>query len=137
MNGIVKSYHDLKVWQLSRQLVKDVYTLTANFPREEMYGLISQMRRAAVSIPSNIAEGHSRRGIGDYISFVSIAIGSLAELETQIILSQDLGFADTTKTQNLLEQLSELQRMIYGLRQSLEERRVKFNKKSLTLVPSA
>ena len=88
----VLNYRDLEVWRNSRKLVKDVYELTERFPQKEIYSLTSQLRRAAVSIPSNIAEGHSRSSTKDYIQFVSIAIGSLAELDTQLLLAEDLGY---------------------------------------------
>lgn len=86
----IKSYKDLLVWQKSIVLVKEVYQRTGKFPASETYGLSSQMRRAAISIPSNIAEGYKRRNLGEYIQFLSIAGASAAELETQIIISKEL-----------------------------------------------
>src|SRR2546423_585737 len=86
----VESYKELIVWQKSIKLAKEDYLFTAKFPRHEMYGLTSQMRRAAVAIPSNIAEGQSRKNLKEYIQFLNIAYGSAAELETQVILSKDL-----------------------------------------------
>ena len=85
-----QSYKELIVWQKSIQLVKSVYRLTEQFPKSELYGLSSQMRRAAVSIPSNIAEGYKRKGRAEFLQFLSIAEGSSAELETQIIISKEL-----------------------------------------------
>ena len=101
----IQSYKDLIVWQKSIQLVKDVYILTAAFPQSEIYGITSQMRRAAVSIPSNIAEGYGRRSTKDYLRFYLIAYGSALELETQLIISKELGFAtnkNLTVTNTLL-----------------------------------
>lgn len=86
----IRSYKDLKVWQRSIELVKAVYELTSDFPKEEQFGLISQMRRAAVAIPSNIAEGYKRRSLGDYLRFFRISDGSAAELETQVLVSRQL-----------------------------------------------
>jgi len=86
----VESYKQLTVWQRSIELVKEVYKTTDLFPRSELYGIVSQMRRSAVSIPSNIAEGYKRHGLGEYIRFLCIADASAAELETQVIISSDL-----------------------------------------------
>lgn len=91
----IKSYQDLTVWQKSMELVAWIYELTQHFPKEEMYGLVSQMRRSAISIPSNIAEGYSRRHRQEYIQFVRIAFGSGAELETQLIIAKKLGYTST------------------------------------------
>ncbi len=90
----VLSYRDLVVWQEGMQLAKMVYQHTNTFPKQEIYGLVSQLRRCSVSIPSNIAEGHARTSTLDYLRHISIAMGSLAELETQVILSQELGYVD-------------------------------------------
>ena len=89
----VESYRDLIVWQEGVSLALAVYRLTSAFPNEERFGLISQMRRCAVSVPSNIAEGHARLSTREYLRYVSIALGSLAELETQLHLSRELGYA--------------------------------------------
>jgi four helix bundle protein len=86
------NYHELKIWQESRNLVKNIYTLTAHFPKEEIYGLTSQIRRSVVSIPSNIAEGTGRNSDKEFQRFLDYAIGSLFELETQITLANDLNF---------------------------------------------
>ena len=118
----IRNYKDLEVWQKGRLLVKQVYVLTHYFPKEEQYGLSSQLRRAAVSIPSNIAEGHSRSGTKDFIQFISIAIGSLAEVETQIILAEDLEFVSNVQTISLYKMIDELQRMLHGLRSALKEK---------------
>ena len=88
----IKGHRDLLIWQEAMNLAKDVYARTGSFPREEMYGLTSQMRRAAVSVPSNIAEGAGRSSDKEFRQFLMIARGSLSELETQVILAQELGF---------------------------------------------
>ena len=122
MSGPIRNYHDLEVWKKARILVKIIYKLTSLFPREELYGLTSQLRRAAVSIPSNIAEGHSRSGTKDYIQFVSMAIGSLAEVETQVLLALDLGFCHADDIADIIEQICVLQRMLHALRNSLKSK---------------
>lgn len=117
---IVYSFKDLEVWKKSRELVKIIYQITAKFPKEELFSPTSQMRRSAISIPSNIAEGHSRHSTRDYINFISISIGSSNELETQIILSQDLGFIMEHDALALLEKIDHLQKMLHKLRNSLK-----------------
>ena len=116
----IRNYRDLEVWQKSRVLVKQVYQLTHCFPKEEIYGLTSQLRRAIVSVPSNIAEGHSRSGTKNFIQFVSIAIGSLAEAETQIILSEDLEYVKPPQTELIIKNIHEMQRMLHALRTALK-----------------
>jgi len=116
----IKTYRDLAVWNKGRELVKTVYLLTRQFPKEELYGLTSQLKRAVISVPSNIAEGHSRSGTKDFIHFISIAIGSLAEVETQILLSLDLGFTKEIDIKEIISQIHELQRMLHALRTSLK-----------------
>ena len=91
MEHTVKSYRDLIAWQKARELVKEEYLLTANFPVGERFGLVSQMDRAVVSVPSNIAEGYGRATTQDYLHFLRIARGSACELETQLVLAEDLG----------------------------------------------
>ncbi len=117
----VYSYKDLKVWQKSREIVKNIYDISGTFPKEEMYGLTSQIRRAAISLPSNIAEGNARQSRKEYKNFISIAKGSLAELETQLILSVDLGYVTEEKLSNIFSKINELERMLYSLRKSLED----------------
>lgn len=120
--AVFKGYKDLKVWQKAMQLAKQVYLFTASFPANEQYGLTSQLKRAVVSVPSNIAEGASRKSTKDYIRFLNIAYGSLAEIETQIILSQELGFTKQESVDALLPAIDEIQKMLSGLRSSLEEK---------------
>ena len=117
-----RSYRDLEVWQLAMALAKQVYEVTGTFPSDERFGLINQMRRAAVSIPSNVAEGHARSSTAEFQRFITIAMGSVAELEAQILLSQDLGFLDSAQQQQLMRQLDQIGKMLRGLYRSLERR---------------
>ena len=112
-------YSDLVVWQKSMDLVAKIYKVTVTFPSEERFGLSSQIRRAAVSIPSNIAEGHGRKSTGAYINHLSIAHGSLMELETQIQIALRLDFIVATDGSTLLEQTDEIGKMLNGLKKSL------------------
>ena len=118
-----KSYKDLLVWQKGIVLVKEIYELTRDFPADEKFGLVSQMRRAAVSIPSNIAEGQARHTTGEFIQFVSHAEGSLAELETQVIISLELKYCTESKARTALDMLMELRKMLNALRRTLVTRR--------------
>jgi len=117
----LKSYKELIVWQKSIQLVKEVFVLTNIFPKSERYGIVSQIRRAAVSIPSNIAEGYGRKSTKEYLQFYSIAYGSALELETQIIIGKELNFAkkeEFIKVDQLLEEvLKMLNKMISNMKQ--------------------
>jgi four helix bundle protein len=117
-----QSYKDLVVWQKGIALAKIVYRLTQNFPPEEKFGLVAQMRRSAVSIPSNIAEGQARRTTGEFIQFISNAEGSVAELDTQLILSMELGFCDSSNAAAAFELVDELRRMLNVLRRKLSTR---------------
>jgi four helix bundle protein len=108
-------YRDLKVWQAGMRLAKRVYELSSTFPNDERFGLTSQMRRAAVSVPSNIAEGHARNTNSEMIRFCGISLGSLAEIETQLLLAADLGFADAREVDDLLTLTEEIGRMLHGL----------------------
>lgn len=114
----MKSHKDLLVWRKSVDMVVRIYAETGNWPREELYGLTSQIRRAAVSIPSNIAEGAGRRGQKEFSRFLSIAMGSLAEVETQMVIAERLGFARNAT--DLDESLQEIRRTLVGLSKSLE-----------------
>jgi len=117
-----RSYKDLVVWQKGIALAKLIYQLTSKFPTEEKFGLVAQMRRAAVSIPSNIAEGQARHKTGEFIQFISHAEGSLAELYTQLILSIELRFARAEGSDAAFELISELRRMLNVLRRKLAAR---------------
>lgn len=101
-------------------LVLEVYRVTTTFPSSELYGLVSQMRRAAVSIPSNIAEGAARRTQGEYKQFAHIALGSLSELETQLILTERLGYGSHDQVNSLLNHLDDIRRLLCGLIRHLE-----------------
>ena len=116
----VRRHHDLKVWQASIQLVKEIYVVTSAFPKEETYGLVSQMRRAAISIPSNIAERAARGGTKEFIHFLGVARGSLSELETQLCISRELGYV--TNAEDVDVRIEEIFRMLAGLIASLIER---------------
>lgn len=111
----VQSYSELIVWQKAMNLVEDIYRLTKKFPREEIYSLTDQIRRAAVSIPSCIAEGHDRFHSGQYSYFLSMAQGSRAELETQIILADRLGYIENIEKDVILDKCQEISKMLYGL----------------------
>ena len=109
MEERMKTHKDLDIWGKGLDLVTDIYKLTKNFPKEEIYGLSSQMQRAAVSYPSNIAEGAARNSKPDYIRFIYIALSSLSELETQVIISKNLGY--TSDNEKLLNEIEILRKM--------------------------
>ncbi|MCB1077084.1 MAG: four helix bundle protein [Verrucomicrobiae bacterium] len=111
----VRSYRDLLVWNMGMDLAVELYGLTQSFPADEKFGLTAQVRKAAVSVPSNIAEGHARGFTGDYVRFLRIGKGSLAEMETQIMLAERLDYIDGDRTQPFLERTNELGRMLNGL----------------------
>lgn len=111
----MKTHKDLDVWRESIDLVASIYKITSSFPKEELYGLISQIRRSAVSIPSNIAEGAARQTDKEFRQFLYIALGSGAELETQLIISEMLGYATEEITQELIAKINSISRMIQGL----------------------
>lgn len=108
----LKSYKELIVWKKSMKLVKEVFLITGTFPKSEMYGLSSQMRKCAISIPSNIAEGSGRKSIKEYAHFYSIAFGSALELETQAIIARELGFANGNSFSTMDVLLDEVLRML-------------------------
>ena len=119
---MLRSYKDLKVWQKSYQLCLDIYKLTKGFPREERYNLTSQIRRAAVSVPSNIAEGYGRKTTPEYIRSLYIAYGSNCELETQILLAGDLDYITSEQLKKVQEAIGESERMLKALIKSLESK---------------
>jgi four helix bundle protein len=119
----IKSYRDLEVWKRSRGLVKNIYTITACLPGNEKYGLISQMRSAAISIPGNIAEGYGRIHAGDYIHHLSMARGSLYELETYVILVVDLKSFTKDEMTPLWKEVDEINRMLSKLILVLKNKR--------------
>ncbi len=114
-NPMIESHKNLIVWQKSMDLVESVYGITEKFPSKEQFGLISQMRRAAVSIPSNIAEGYGRHASGSYIQFLSIARGSLLELETQIELSIRLKYFNECESEKIFSDIIEISKMLTSL----------------------
>jgi four helix bundle protein len=114
-----KGFRDLEVWRLGMKIVADVYQATRTFPKEELYGLVSQMRRAAVSVPSNVAEGFNRYHNKEYRQFVYVALGSCGELETQIELAARLGLIATAQCEALLEDIDHESRMLRNLAKKL------------------
>jgi len=118
----VRSYRDLRVWQQAMDLAEATYRATEQFPEDERYGLVTQLRRATVSVASNIAEGHAR-STGDYLRHLLISNGSLTEIETQLLLSARLGFLSAELADSLLQTCDQVGRMLGGLRKSLRARR--------------
>jgi four helix bundle protein len=113
------TYRDLDAWKQGMELVEDTYKTSVSFPKSELYGLTSQLRRAAISIPANLAEGHSRRTTKAYLNHVSVAIGPQAELETHIELSRRLGFLTPDDSARLATAASSVGRLLYGLHRAL------------------
>src|ERR1043166_4315866 len=122
MNQKPQSYRDLVVWQKGIELAKLLYPLTARLPADEKFGLMSQIRRAAVSVPSNIAEGQARHTTGEFIQFISHAEGSVAEMDTQLILSIALKFCSSATADAAFAQIDEIRRMLNALRRKLAAR---------------
>ena len=120
----IKSYRDLEVWQKAVDLVVACYEITKEFPKNETYGLTSQLQRAAASIPTNIAEGQARQYAKEFIQYLSISYGSIDELETLMQIAEKLNYLNTEQLTRLLDRTATLGRMINGLRKSLEKRRV-------------
>src|ERR1017187_1625835 len=117
---MIQSFRDLQVWQKSMQLAVAVYGLTRGFPREELYGLTSQIRRSAVSVPSNIAEGQGRLNLGEFKQFLGVARGSNCELQTQLEIARALGFGNS-ELLNQADSLShEVGKMLYAFLESLK-----------------
>ena len=119
---MVHSYRDLQVWQKATDLVVECYRLTKLLPKTEMYGLASQIQRAAVSIPANIAEGHGREHLGDYLHHLSVANGSLMELETHLHIANKLSYLETHQIESVLSLSAEVSRMLSGLIKALKKR---------------
>jgi four helix bundle protein len=117
----IQSYRELEVWQLGMELAEECYRVTKGFPKEELFGMTSQIRRAAVSIPANIAEGQGREHTKEFLHHLSVARGSLMELETHLMLSQRVGLLDQAKTTPILTQTERISRMLSGLRKALEK----------------
>ncbi len=119
---MIHNFRELSVWQKGMQLAQDVYYTTGNFPKEEMYGMVSQMRRAATSIPANIAEGAGRSTDAELVRFLDIAEGSAFELETWLLLAEKFSYMNEEQSNLLFVNVREIQRMLAGLR-------LKYNKK--------
>ncbi len=117
----MKDYSELVAYQKSYGLVLDLYKVTGSFPKDEQFGLTSQIRRAAVSIPSNIAEGYMR-GTKEYVQFLKITLGSAAELETQVSLSRDLGYLEVNESERLLHSVKEVLRLLTSYVQGIQKR---------------
>ncbi len=118
---MLKNFKELNVWQKAYQLCLEIYKVTKKFPKEEIYGLTSQIRRSAVSIPSNMAEGYGRKTTGEYIQSLYIAYGSHCELEPQILLSGDLGLIEKESLLTLQKEIGDVERMLKGLIKSLSK----------------
>lgn len=118
----MKTHKDLVVWNDAISFVTTVYKATETFPTEEKFGLINQIRRCAVSIPSNIAEGAARKSNKEFAHFLSIALGSIAELETQLIIACNLNYLITNDFENLIQQLTKIRKMTLGLRSNVNNK---------------
>ena len=119
---MLRTFKDLIVWQKSYGLCRRIYALTKEFPSDERFGLTSQMRRASVSVPSNISEGYNRDTTKEYVRFLFIALGSLGEIETQMMLSRDLCLCDGRQCDEVLELVAEINRMLRALIRSLRQK---------------
>ena len=117
----IVSFKQLRIWQKGMEIVRKIYQLSRKFPNEELYGLTSQMRRSAISIPSNIAEGFKRNHSKEYTQFLHIAQGSAAELETQLIISRELGFTSEKESEDISEALDHLSKMITVLLKKIKQ----------------
>jgi len=125
---MMRTHYDLNVWNDAIKLVKDIkdiYNITAKFPKEELYGLTSQIKRAVISIPSNIAEGASRQTEKEFIQFLYISLGSASEVETQLIVAKELNFINENDLNYLLEKLKKIKKMINGLIKHLKDKNAK------------
>jgi four helix bundle protein len=119
---VIRSYRDLRVWQQGTNLVESIYVITQSFPKQEIYGLTSQMRRAALSTPANIAEGHSREHTKEFRNFLSVAQGSISELETELDIATRLGYLAAEQFNRLMAQVAGLAKQVRGLREALAKR---------------
>ena len=118
----VSRFRELKAWQLGMDLAERVYLITDSFPKSEIYGLTSQIRRCAVSVPSNLAEGHGRNSAKEFLQFIAISFGSICELETQILLSHRLKYINSQDYDTVLALLIETSKTIRGLQKAIKER---------------
>ncbi len=115
-----RSYQDLEVWKLAVDFVKKIYQVTANFPAAEIYGLTNQIRKAAISVPSNIAEGQGRNSSREFRQYLAIALGSLAEIETQLIIAKEINYLSAEELNPLLSILDRIRKMTKGLSNTLK-----------------
>ena len=120
--AIIKSYRDLEVWQQAMDLAVECYKVTQRFPRTEMFGIVSQIRRSASSVPANIAEGHGREGRAQFLQFLRVAQGSLKELETHLLLSARVGFLQDKESDPILRRCADVGKMLRGLIRALDAR---------------
>ncbi len=121
MSNLV-THKDLEVWKKSINFVTKIYGVTSTFPKDEVYGIVNQIRRAAVSIPSNIAEGAARNHDKEFIQFLSISLGSISELETQIIISNNLKYLTDIQSEEIINHLVEIRKMLIGLVKNIEKK---------------
>jgi four helix bundle protein len=117
----MRTHHDLEVWKKSILLVTEIYKVTESFPKSEQYGLTNQIRRCAVSIPSNIAEGAARTSTKEFSHFLAISLGSIAELETQLIISRNLNYLNSIQQEELTSSLVSIRKMTLGLKKSINK----------------
>ena len=117
----MRTHHDLDVWKNSIQYVTLIYKSTESFPKSEVYGITNQIRRSAVSIPSNISEGAARTSLKEFSHFLAIALGSIAELETQLIISKNLDYLNESQFEKLISDLVSIRRMTLGLKKSINK----------------
>jgi four helix bundle protein len=122
MEGKISTYKDLIVWQKSIQLVTDIYALTKTFPSDERYGMVSQLNRAVISVPSNIAEGWGRELSKNYLQFLRVSQGSLMEVETMILISKNLGYINETNFKELNKKIEEVGKILQGLIKSVQQK---------------
>ena len=115
MQGKIQHYRELLIWQKGITLVKDIYFLTKKFPESEKFGLTAQIQRAAVSVPSNIAEGQARQHSNEFRQFLYVVLGSLAELDTQTTIAGELGYINTNELKMLIAKIIELRKMVWGI----------------------
>ena len=122
MDKKINSYKDLIVWQKAVALVTSIYALTKSFPQEEKFGIVSQLNRASVSIPSNIAEGWGRESSKNYLQFLKIARGSVMETETLLVISKNLNYIDDSKYEGISQEIEEVSRILQGLINSIQQK---------------
>ena len=121
MRENIKTHKDLEVWKKAMDMVENIYSITTKFPKEEQYGLVSQIRRAAVSVPSNIAEGAARNSDKEFIQYLYISMGSLSEIETQLLIAGRIGILNK---KNILDEIGSIRKMTAGLIRHLKGRRL-------------